>query len=75
MADTAADARGLTTEEAAQVLEKVFLQVWEQAGAYDSKWSEPFHWILGLTRQKAIARLKAQRGRYSFVQEVAQEGP
>lgn len=60
-------------EEAALVLEEAFLQIWNQAGSYDAKWSSPFHWALGLTRHKAIARLKALRGRYSFVEELNQE--
>ncbi len=62
-----------TSEEAAQVLEEVFLQIWDEAGAYDAKWSEPFHWVLSVTRQKATARLKAQKRRYSFVEELTQE--
>lgn len=62
-----------TPAEAAQVLEEVFLQIWDQAGAYDPNRGKPFHWVLTLTRQKAIARLRAQKRRYSFVEEVNQE--
>jgi RNA polymerase sigma-70 factor (ECF subfamily) len=62
-----------TPEEAAQVLEEVFLQIWEEAGTFDSKWSRPFHWALDITRQKAISRLEAQKRRYSFVEEVSHE--
>src|SRR5206468_12285640 len=60
-------------EQAAEVLQEVFLQIWEEAGGYDPKLGKPFHWALGLTRQKAIARLHAAKGRYRFAEEATHE--
>lgn len=60
-------------EEASDVLQDVFVQIWEKAGSYDSKLGKPFNWALTLTRNKAIDRLRALKRRYSFIEEVIQE--
>ena len=60
-------------EEASDVLQDVFIQIWEKAGSYDPRLGEPFNWALTLTRNKAIDRLRALRRRYSFIDEVTQE--
>lgn len=60
-------------EEASDVLQDVFLQIWEKAGSYDPKLGKPFNWALTLTRNKAIDRLRALKRRYSFIEEVTQE--
>src|SRR5262245_759284 len=60
-------------EEASDVLQETFLQIWEKAGSYDPKLGKPFNWALTLTRNKAIDRLRALKRRYSFIEEVTQE--
>jgi RNA polymerase sigma-70 factor, ECF subfamily len=60
-------------EEASDVLQDVFLQIWEKAGSYDPKLGKPFNWALTLTRNKAIDRLRSLKRRYSFIEEVTQE--
>lgn len=60
-------------EEASDVLQDVFIQIWEKAGSYDPRLGKPFNWALTLTRNKAIDRLRALRRRYSFIEEVTQE--
>lgn len=60
-------------QEASDVLQDVFVQIWEKAGSYDPKLGKPFNWALTLTRNKAIDRLRALKRRYSFVEEVTQE--
>ena len=59
--------------EAADVLQEVFLQIWEEARDYDPASGKPFHWVLALTRQKAVSRLHALKRQYSFLEEVAQQ--
>ena len=60
-------------EEASDVLQDVFLQIWEKAGSYDPHLGKPFNWALTLTRNKAIDRLRALKRRYSFIDEVTEE--
>jgi len=60
-------------KDAADILQDVFLQIWDQAGDYDPKRGSPFHWALALTRQSAIGRLQAQKRLYNFIEEVTDE--
>ena len=63
----------IDTEEAADVLQEVFAQVWEKADAYNPDLGKPFSWILALTRNRSIDRLRARNRRYRFAEEMAQE--
>lgn len=49
--------------EAEDVLQDVFIQVWEKAGGYDSKLGSPLSWLLVIARNKAIERLRNARRR------------
>jgi RNA polymerase sigma-70 factor (ECF subfamily) len=60
-------------DEAADVLQEVFVQLWDKAGVYDPALGKPFHWALAMARHKAIDRLRSLRRRYSFIEEVTQE--
>src|SRR5438067_13324140 len=59
-------------EEAAEVLQDVFVQVWEKAHSYNPDAGKPFSWLLALTRNRAIDRLRARKRHYRFVEEVRQ---
>ena len=59
--------------EAAAVLQNVFLQIWDQAGRYDPLLNKPFNWALALTRNQAIDRLHSTRRRYRFIEEITHE--
>jgi RNA polymerase sigma-70 factor (ECF subfamily) len=60
-------------EESAEVLQEVFLQMWDKAGDYNPLLGKPFTWLLTIARHKAIDRLRALRRRYTFIEEVTQE--
>ena len=60
-------------EEAADVLQEVFVQIWEKAATYDPALGKPFNWALTLTRNRAIDRLRALQRRCRFVGEATQE--
>jgi DNA-directed RNA polymerase specialized sigma24 family protein len=50
----------LNDQKAAEdVLFEVFLQIWDQAGAYDPRFGKPASWATALTRSKAIHCLHA----------------
>src|SRR3984885_8571003 len=52
--------RILNHQEAAEdVLQEVFLQIWEKAPLYDPARGKPLTWVVTLARNKAIDRLRS----------------
>ena len=52
--------RVLNNQEAAEdVLQDVFIQIWEKAPLYDPSRGKPMTWAITLTRNKAIDRLRS----------------
>ncbi|MEK6282868.1 MAG: sigma-70 family RNA polymerase sigma factor [Acidobacteriota bacterium] len=45
-------------EEAEDVLQDVFIQVWRRAADFDEKRGKPFTWLVTLARSRAIDRLR-----------------
>ena len=45
-------------EEAEDVLQEVFLQVWRRAADFDDRRGRPFTWMVTLARSRAIDRLR-----------------
>jgi len=60
-------------DEAADVLQEVFVQIWDKAGGYDPALGKPFNWALTMARNKAIDRLRSLKRRYSFIEEITDE--
>ena len=50
-------------EEAEDVLQEVFLQVWRRAGDFDANRGKPFTWLVTLARSRGIDRLRALASR------------
>ena len=50
-------------EEAEDVLQEVFLQVWRRAGDFDEKRGRPFTWLVTLARSRGIDRLRSLAAR------------
>jgi len=59
--------------EAADVIQEVFVQVWDKGATYNPDLGKPFSWVLTLARNRAIDRLRARNRHYNFVEEAAQE--
>src|SRR3989442_10596687 len=57
-------------KEAEDVLQEVFLQIWDKASAFDPRLGKPFGWVATVTRNKAIDRLRASQRRYRLAEEV-----
>jgi RNA polymerase sigma-70 factor, ECF subfamily len=60
-------------KEAEDVLQEVFLQIWDKAGNYDPNLGKPITWTLTLTRNKAIDRLRSAQRRYKLVEQATPE--
>src|SRR5467141_4141342 len=65
--------------EADDVLQEIFLQIWEEAGRYSPRAGKPLGWMVTIARRRAIDRLR-RRQAYSRVREryqkrVIQEAP
>jgi RNA polymerase sigma-70 factor (ECF subfamily) len=50
-----------TTTEAEEVLQEVFLHVWNQSGRYDPERSSVSTWLVLITRSRAIDRLRNRK--------------
>jgi RNA polymerase sigma-70 factor (ECF subfamily) len=60
-------------KEAEDVLQEVFLQVWNKASAYDPALGRPLSWVITLTRNKAIDRLRSAQRRSRLFEEAGEE--
>src|SRR5881628_2768905 len=58
--------------EADDVLQEIFLQVWDEAGRYSPKAGKPLGWMVTIARRRAIDRLR-RRQAYSRVRERYQK--
>jgi RNA polymerase sigma-70 factor (ECF subfamily) len=48
-------------EEAEEVVQDVFVQVWRQAGGYSAERGTPEAWLITLTRSRGIDKLRSRR--------------
>lgn len=60
-------------KEAEDVLQDVFIQIWEKAELYNPERGKPFTWALTLTRNKAIDRLRSLQRRSRLNNQVEKE--
>ena len=51
------------TGEAEDVLQEVFLRLWEKADTYDPVLGSPIGWLVRIARNRAIDRVRARRAR------------
>jgi RNA polymerase sigma-70 factor (ECF subfamily) len=62
-------------QEAEDVLQEVFLQVWRRASDFDETRGRPFTWLVTLARSRAIDRLRSLGSRERTAQEAARAIP
>jgi RNA polymerase sigma-70 factor (ECF subfamily) len=61
--------------EAEDVLQEVFLQVWQRASTFDEARGRPFTWLVTLTRSRAIDRLRSSNARERTALAAALDAP
>lgn len=59
-------------EEAEDVLQEVFLQVWRRASDFDESRGRAFTWLVTIARSRALDRLRAAGSRARLATEAAQ---
>ena len=57
--------------EAEDVLQDVYLAIWQKAGSFDPARSSPITWLVAMTRNRAIDRLRARGKRVMAPIEIA----
>ena len=60
-------------EEAEDILQEVFVQVWRRAKDFDEKRGRPFTWLVTLARSRAIDRLRVLASRQRLAVGAAQD--
>jgi RNA polymerase sigma-70 factor, ECF subfamily len=60
-------------EEAEDILQDVFVQVWRRARDFDEKRGKPFTWLVTLARSRAIDRLRLLGARQRLATGAAQQ--
>jgi RNA polymerase sigma-70 factor, ECF subfamily len=65
--------------EADDVLQEIFIQIWEEAGRYSPKAGKPLGWMVTIARRRAIDRLRRRqayfRVRERYQKRVIQQAP
>jgi len=60
-------------ESAEDVLQEVFLQIWDKAMMYDPKRGKPLTWAVTMTRNRAIDRLRSKQRRHRLQDDLEKE--
>jgi RNA polymerase sigma-70 factor (ECF subfamily) len=58
------------SSEAEEVIQDVFVQIWEKAATFDLTLGTPFHWAISITRHRAIDRLRSRKRRARLLEEA-----
>ena len=56
--------------EAEEVVQDVFVQIWEKAATFDARLGSPIHWTLRIARNRAIDRLRSRQRRTRLVEQL-----
>jgi len=57
-------------QEAEEVIQDVFVQIWDKAVTFDVTLGTPFQWAVSITRNRSIDRLRARQRRARLADEL-----
>jgi RNA polymerase sigma-70 factor, ECF subfamily len=60
--------------DAEEVLQDVFVQIWEKAPTFDRRLGSAFSWVLSITRHRAIDRLRSKQRKARLVEQLVEAG-
>jgi RNA polymerase sigma factor (sigma-70 family) len=60
-------------DDAEDVLQDAFINIWQRAGSFDPARASPITWLVALTRNRAIDRLRAKGKRVMAPIEIAEQ--
>ena len=60
--------------EAEDVVQEVFLQIWQRANSFDEAAGRPFSWAVTITRHKSIDRLRIRQRRHQLFEAGLENG-
>lgn len=58
------------SHEAEEVIQDVFVQIWNKASTFDPSLGSPFHWTVGITRNRSIDRLRSRQRRGQMLDQL-----
>lgn len=58
--------------EAEEIVQDVFVQIWEKAATFDAALGSAFHWALSIARHRAIDKLRSRQRRARLTDELMQ---
>ena len=61
--------------DAEEVLQDVFVQIWNKAQTFDAVLGTPFHWTVGIARNRSIDRLRSRQRRARLLEELQKNTP
>ena len=61
------------SKEAEDIVQEVFLQIWAKAATYDHQQARPLAWVITMTRNRAIDRLRSAQRRARLIDDAAAE--
>lgn len=61
------------THDAEEIIQDVFVQIWNKAGDFDPTMGSPLHWSLAITRHRCIDRLRSRQRRSRLAEQMTQQ--
>lgn len=60
------------THDAEEIIQDVFVQIWEKAKMFNTDLGSPLSWLFGITRHRSIDRIRARQRRLRLADESEQ---
>lgn len=58
------------SHEAEEVIQDVFVQIWNKAATFNPELGAPFHWAMSIARNRSIDRLRSRQRRAQMLEQL-----